>query len=863
MSKNVGINIFKHFSTNEFVEQYKRITKEILEINNFSLDIDEKELKIFLFTIKFLGYRILKNIKYIANSNINFILSKKLQKKLFKNQIIFLFIFLYSQNESALIIKENNRNNYERKYGRFYNNLYQIIDNVYCSQIKNDIYSDALLEIKDIFEIIRLNLVIGLNDLSNRSYIFNISFHYLLNYCYSNENNNNIKSYLNSILSQIFEILKKSENNLYFLRRDENLDNLTILDLINFLSHPLTDDNLYNLIMEILSLIYLNNYSTLISDYFLNKIKECFYGLEENNKSNIMKSIKNIKGFISFLETLFSKEENEINDTYKPSNYFVFSDSIYNGINYNPNVELLKKNFTLIFSFNVKETKENEIYPLITYVNSSEKNDILFNISIQNKKLTTYIQGDNKLKSIYDITENKSYLIIIEYKSMGLLKNKLKIYCDGQKHETSVSNINYKSICFLDIGYISEKVLVKNKIFNNAKNFIGLIGPIIQFSNIFDDKNFIQNIFDLKGKYEMILLMNKNINLDYFYDYEKYQNYSETDIIYLKDYFSDLSKKISDDFQFSLCPLSIINNPTTSYFHQDIYNLNTDINKKEIVPYFITRSIANSKTVATYAKKNQKSISIFVENDGISIYTLIFEYFYNILRLFINYPKEEKIELCNEMFNVFGLILKNFLDILCYFKLDNLSDVIDTFGFTIKKLFFLLIDIQPLNNSLINIIIESGNELIAYTETLNINKTKTIILDFIAKFISLIFSSKYININEYSSYEKLFEFINLVMIINHDLVNKNFINELLSFIYILDPIAFDKYKNNPSETTIETNKEYKNMRKRYKNLLGTYFHYSDSLNPYINFFENVFLNQNLNLTEKYELIKIYYIFINI
>ena len=384
MAKNVSINFLKDFSSNGFVEQYKRINEEILRVNNLESDLDEKELKIFLFTLKVFGYRILYHLNYIAKSNINFIINKKLSKKFFKNQISFFLFFLYHKDKSSIISKEDDRNYYEREYRYLYNNLFRIIDNIYYSQFKKDIITNSILEIGDVFEIVRLNLVLGLNDLCNRSYIFNISFRFLIKFFYSNEKNKNIISYLNLILSQIFEILKKSEKNLHFLRRDESLENFTILDIIDFLSFQQMDNNLFNLIIEILCLIYLNNYLNLITNYFLNKIKECFYELEENNKKNIIRSIKNINGFVTFLDTLFSREEKEIYDIYKPSSYFVFSDNIYSGINYNPNNVLLKKNFTLIFSFNIKETKQNEIYPLITYVNYFQKNKILFNISIQN-----------------------------------------------------------------------------------------------------------------------------------------------------------------------------------------------------------------------------------------------------------------------------------------------------------------------------------------------------------------------------------------------------------------------------------------------------------------------------------------------
>ena len=228
--------------------------------------------------------------------------------------------------------------------------------------------------------------------------------------------------------------------------------------------------------------------------------------------------------------------------------------------------------------------------------------------------------------------------------------------------------------------------------------------------------------------------------------------------------------------------------------------------------------------------------------------------------MLINNPKEEKIELSNEMYKIFGLIIKNIFGILKFLKLNDLSDNIDTFGYSVKKLFHLLIDIQPLNDQIIIEIVNSGNELLIYSKKLDLAQTKIIIMNFIGKFISLIFSSKNILISNFSIYEKFFDFINNALKKNNDLVNDNFMKELLSFSYILDPISFDEYKNNPSGTTTPNNKEYKKMRKQYKNLLSNFIQRANSYETYLNYIQNIFSNQNFSWTEKYNLIKIYYKF---
>ena len=856
MPKNNGISILIDFSINDFIEDFRRIKAEILLKNNIIQDINEKDLKLFLFIIKNFGSRIIYNIKYFSKSNLHHFINTKLSKNIFINNISLLFILLFLQYKTSQT--PNNNSNAPKSFKNLYKYLFNIIDNIYnYSKLDNNENRSSVLEIKDIFDIIRLNILLGLNDLPNKSFIFNLSIHYLIKTYFANENNKDIESHLNLLMNQIYTNLLNSEKNLHFLRRDNNLDSFTILYLTTFLSSSKLETNLIETTKKILLLIYKNNYSSLISDYILDRIKECFYELKENNNLKIVRCIQNLYGFTKYLNDLFIDEELDEIDPFKPSTCFVFGGNNYSGINYNPNTELLKKNFTLIFSFQINEIKENVIYPLITFVNCDRK-DIIFNISVENNLLKLYCNGDQRLKEIGAINKNRSYLIIVENKSTGILKDKIKIIINNSKYEISGSINNHKTLCSINIGNFPSPN--ENGIFKNVENFKGIMGPIIQFSTTFEDKNFIPNIQKLKGYYDLMLIMNKKAMLDFNFNFESCEYFRDKNINSAKNYFIEISKKITDDFQYSICPLSMINNHNTLFFCQDIYNKSTKSISKEIFPDFTTLVIPSSKFISTYAKKNQKSLSTFVEYDGISIYTLIVEYFYNILRMLINKPKKEKIELCNEIYNVLNLIISGIFKILAFFKLDDFSHSIDTFGFSIKKVFNLLNSIQPLNESLINTIGDLGTKLMKYYDNLNNSRTKDIILSFLSKFVSLISSSKFLTISDYSNSELLFKFINSVVEKNHDLINESIIKELLIFSYVLDPISFDEYNKKPAGTTNSTNKEYKKMKKAYKNLMKNFILNSNSLKLYINYFQNIFSNQRAGWTAKYELIKIYYKF---
>ena len=857
MFKKNGI-IFREFSIKSFNDELKTIKDKILLPNDSFSHINEKDLKIFIFIIKHFGVQMIYNLNFISKKKIKLIINKTFSTKFFADQLSLLFVFIFSQKKSPKISSEEDNDIYERYFKLFYKNLYNLLDNIINAKYKDNQNNKKILDVEETYEIIRLNLFLGLNDLMNKSYIFNESIHYLVKIFFRNKDKLITQTKLNLILTQICASLLNSDINLYFLRRDRNLYNFSILEITKFLNFFRVEDNLNGLVGEILSLIYSNNYSSLINDYILDQIKNCFYKLKKDNIKNIVNYIKNLLGLVKFLNILFTKERDDKFDPYKPSSYFIFGKNKFSGINYNANNELLKKNFTLIFSFRINALNNNIIYPLISFVSSTGGNEIIFNISINNKKLQIYCQGDSKFQEIEEISANKSYLIIIEYKSMGILKDKIKICINGKKKEITSGNINYKAKCSLKIGFIPEEVKNINSIlFKNIRYFDGIIGPIIQFSTTFDDKNFIENVLKLKRNYDILLLMNNNTNFDYCYNYEEYLSYLTYDINSAKYYFNGISKKISEDFQYSICPISMINNinQNTILFYQDIYGKNVKVNNKEIFPDFNTLCIPSSKSLGTYAKKDQKSLSAFVEYDGIHLYILIIEYFYNILRMLINNPREEKAEIANEMNNVLSYIIKAVFQMLYFFNLESFSDSLDSFGFSVTKLFNLLIDIQPLNEVLVDSIAEEGKSLLIHFNKIIDNPSSKIAINFLSKFVSLICSHKYFDISNYSKPENIFEFLNLALKNNHKLINKNILNELLSFSFILAPVSF---KTNHSDEGINSlNKDCTNVQVQYKNLIGYFIENSYNLQFYVDFFQTLF-NQNSRWNEKYELVEIYY-----
>ena len=201
MPKINGFDLFVEFSINEYLEQLKKIKTEIIFRNILTSTTNEKKIKIFKYIIKNFGKKFFYNIYYISKKNSKLKINSKLSKNFLINKISILSMFFYMQTKSPNISNEEDINIYEWKFKKRYKIFFNLIDNIYNSKLNNN---KSILDIGDVFEIIRLNLLLGLNDLINKSYIFNESIHYLINFFFANETNKNIQSYLNLIISQIY-----------------------------------------------------------------------------------------------------------------------------------------------------------------------------------------------------------------------------------------------------------------------------------------------------------------------------------------------------------------------------------------------------------------------------------------------------------------------------------------------------------------------------------------------------------------------------------------------------------------------------------------------------------------------------------
>ncbi len=186
------------------------INNQILISENFekSFLLKEKDLSLFHLILKLTDNNTLAIIDFIVKSTNKKYKSKEISRKeeirnFLIKQIFLLFKYLSLHQETT-----------NTKYVDLYQNLYKLI-----FKFQN---SFKLTTISDIIEIIRYNIIISLNDLINKNYIFNCSLNYLVDFYKTiinqkKKDENEIKI-LNTSLIKLFEtiyknLLKNKKNN--------------------------------------------------------------------------------------------------------------------------------------------------------------------------------------------------------------------------------------------------------------------------------------------------------------------------------------------------------------------------------------------------------------------------------------------------------------------------------------------------------------------------------------------------------------------------------------------------------------------------------------------------------------------------
>ena len=835
------------------------INEKIISLENFddSLILKQKDLNCFNIILKVTNSNTFSIIDFIIKNT-----NKKYKEKKFEGkegtkyfiikQIFLLFIYLSKQKEE-LIQNE-------------INNLYQLLLKIH----------DTLdfINIKDLIEIIRFNILISMKDLINRHNIFLNSIKFLIEYYKSFINKTNEKNKgnkeekeiilsLNNSLIKVFESIYKyllnNKINLSILQKYDNIRDLTLFNICIFCKNE-NEPRLNDIIDKILLLIYSHNYRKLINDNILEDIKEGFYELKKGNNQIIKNIIHLLTNKSNLINHLYKNEKKLTgNDSYLPHNYFVFNQFKESGLNYNTEFDLFNYNFLLTFSFKCSSDNKNGNYPLLTFLSNNNENEepnILLNISIQNKHLIILFQNEYQELTDYEINFDATVLVIIEFYKNKKSKDKLKFTLNNQelKKGMNFSPITYNGKVDINIGYLNDNIKSKySQLKNISSNYEGIIGPVLflidtnkklkdisTFKLLEENSVLIPNIIKLKGYYDNFIYMNDNYELKNSFIYEKDIMCNTNNII------CNWNKDRKMEY-FIISPLSMINsicndtNVFINYFN--ILKINHNSKKESFLK---TLAIPSKYNNTTYAKMSFNTIQSFVQNDGINLLNLLLDYYYNILNMIIEYidfsDYENKLSVSSEINKAIIPIFEIITKIMITINIKKFKIELESFGFCLMKTLNLLGDVSNLKNELIQCFIDNTNELIKY----NRQKNDYIIHDFLNKLFVLICNPKYFDVKNSKHMSNIFKIFHEILLNNNDLMSIETFNLIIRFSFIFS----HEYKE-------KEDAEFKIMIKEYKSLIELLLNQYQSTSFYLEYL-NIFINRHLSMNEKYKLIKIFY-----
>ena len=846
------------------LENNKKISF-LLENKNISYNIKEKDINIFSVLLKGISKKKLIYLKYISkisqNQKYNIKKSERVDfsKFFIKNQIILLFVCLY-------------------KYNCELNHYYNLIK-ILLFYLKNNQIIDDL----DNLEIIYYNLIILFFELdSNRNINNNLSLYFnallntLIEIIVTNFKQFKLDTLLN-IFDSIHYLLTEKNKILFLLRTKDNSNKKKNISLIqineikyiyNFIDNKNEFIKLKNKINDIMNLIYSFNLNKNYNDYLLLNIRNAFSELKNNySKVKIINllyklnnQIESINDILLYENKIFKENKKDI---FMPKRYFLFNKSKKSGINFNPKMSLITNNFTLIFSFKQNESEINKIYPLFSLYT---KENIIFGIFLKNKNILVYFQDNYKEVEEMQIIPNKSYLIIIEYKKNDFVK----IYINNEEAKLiNYGKIKYKQITNVAIGYLPDDLIIKNQFKDFLSNYYGIIGPILFFNKIFEDQEFIINLFKLNGSYDILVNLNDN-TFNYNDAYKQEINLINPNII---NYFFSISKKLDESFLFNISPLSIINDYkikdfnsydsngeiNSNYFIENIYGKNDNKDKNYFADIFSTLDKPLSFNGATYPINQFSSAINFIQNDGFNLITLYFEYFYNILKMLIKLNDKNEnnnsdtstiyyhINKCIcPLLNLLSNIINQCSNIMHYYK-----DSLDTMGFSFFKIFKILICQTSLNSELIY----NLKEFLLYLNRIYLKskekESQNVIINFINKLLVIIFDRKVFNMKNFKEFNDFISIFKIVLKNNQYLVDSQNLDLIFNFAFVLDKNKFDKIEN------------YKIISKEYKNLLKIFIIQINTIKLHCEYIHKVFNHEELNILIRYKLIKLYYLCNNV
>ena len=641
-------------------------------------------------------------------------------------------IYLCIKIENCILsIVKNTKNDLIRKYEiKVINESYHILIQILLFILK--LYKENIYDFdKILLFVIVLVIFINKYSIMNDKYIklkniiffqllyekFLIHFYITLN---SKQNNkSDLTSYFKYII-KLFENKELNSNiNISIISKNNIIKNFVSLILTNF--DYLNNIEIYEqnkeALINCLANIYKNN--TNKSNFFdtlINNNKESFINLInfETKKNKINEDIYKQNFYIELLNKIFLLESKE-KKFLPPENSFIF-----NG--YNSKLSFLLKDFKLnhsiiFFSFQLKNSNSNEIYPLISFT-ANNKKDILFKLFIQKEDDTNklYIYQEIKkekikklihLSKIENIYTNTNYYLAIKFsnKKLNIFINKKSVKNELYFEVKEIFVIEDNSPVML-IGFDDRMNALNNYIY-------GYIGPIIIINNLsvknkIDKKNIINKILDSQNLYKYFPLFFCKSSLYNFDNYFCYSSFDEEKQI------NNLIKYLKDNIEKFECAFYLTPEILDIFHSLKLKNDGNIINLPEVPNITTNQKNYIIKNMNISLTKINHIFIEFIRNNGFDYLSLVYEYINLLLKSISDNKSEFKEIIDKDKFE--ELIFKSINATISILYNYIYHEYIAKYTKKYKTLFRNLYDIlKCLNKISYNIFIQISQEILNYS----------------------------------------------------------------------------------------------------------------------------------------------------
>ena len=583
----------------------------------------------------------------ITNSLIIFCLTKKFNCTRDINYLL--------KQKKPVILNKNENINYLLYY---YTLLYIYVNNKLINMNSSDV--KLIYSIEEYFKLI---IIFYKSDLLSFPYVINIFKFYLNqinnnlsipqkikiinNYIYNfrkfikevklKNNNKETNKLIIEEISFFFNILNDNNNYylIYYLRKEGNL--FLLLEIM------IENDFLLNIIEHNFTKLLIHNFMKEHYDYFYKiiiKILMKFNKLNpktfektnfNNNYLSINKNFSYLLKIVEIFKNVIDYENNLIRDKscyycdkgFILNNYgkrnnigFKIKDILYNN-------KIKNNSFCILFTFLLKNNKDNKNNQIIFSINDSKDNEYLtLFIKENNIYLNILAKKQSEIILLKDFNYNYYYSFFFFYD-----KNQIKVNINNKEVLSQIENeFNIPDKFQVIVGDIKS-----NK---NETSFTGIINPIL--------------LFELKkgeGIYEQMKESLLKIKNNYYLIGEKYFNYNNC-IYDIKEYYG-LYKDKADDLNIkeilnNINNLIIYINPDVvlnsfdkkTKIYKDYNNYIRYYNNNETINYFYEFSVIPSiEQELIIPFKDNNIFNFYKNNNGLNFNILIIELLYNYILL--------------------------------------------------------------------------------------------------------------------------------------------------------------------------------------------------------------------------------------